>query len=137
MVSQSRTGSFSPNPTAHQQSIHTGLAYSPHPSSHTGGLSASAGASPSTNSPTGSTLTKIAVAQVYLLLSTIKVDKDDPHKWDAQTESLRKVPLPPLPLRSLCLLSLPLIRPRPTSSPSVSCFAEADRVPPFPPTAYR
>jgi len=91
MVSQSRTGSFSPNPTA-QHPIHTGLAYSPHPSSHTGGLSA--GVSPSANSPTGSTLTKIAVAQVYLLLSTIKVDKDDPHKWDAQTESLRKVRLP-------------------------------------------
>lgn len=131
MVSQSRTGSFSPNPTAHQHNIHTGLAYSPHPSSHTGGLSA--GASPSANSPTGSTLTKIAVAQVYLLLSTIKVDKDDPHKWDAQTESLRKVrspsPLPPL--------SLPLIRPRPTSCPSVSGSPRLTVLPPPPLTAYR
>lgn len=134
MVSQSRTGSFSPNPTAHQQSIHTGLAYSPHPSSHTGGLSA--GASPSTNSPTGSTLTKIAVAQVYLLLSTIKVDKDDPHKWDAQTESLRKV-RSPSHLRSLCLVSLPLVRPRPTSCPSVSCSPTLTVSPPPPPTAYR
>ncbi|KAK0709555.1 CCR4-Not complex component, Not1-domain-containing protein [Lasiosphaeria miniovina] len=87
MVSQPRSGSFSPNPAAHP--IHTGLAHSPHPSHH-GALSAAA--SPSTSSPTGSSsLTKIAVAQVYLLLSTIKEDKDDPHKWDVQAESLRKL----------------------------------------------
>ncbi|KAK3945591.1 CCR4-Not complex component, Not1-domain-containing protein [Diplogelasinospora grovesii] len=87
MVPQSRTGSFSPNPTA--QPLYTGLSHSPHPS-HAGALSA--GASPSTSSPTGtSSLAKIAVAQVYLLLSTIKEDKDDPHKWDLQVESLRKL----------------------------------------------
>ncbi|KAK5652789.1 hypothetical protein OQA88_9645 [Cercophora sp. LCS_1] len=50
----------------------------------------SAGASPSTSSPTGN-ITKIAVAQVLLLLSTIKEDRDDPHKWDAQTEQLRRL----------------------------------------------
>jgi len=86
MVPQPRTGSFSPNPTA--PPLYTGISQSPHPS-HAGALSA--GASPSTSSPTGNTLTKIVVAQVYLLLSTIREDKDDPHKWDAQTESLRKV----------------------------------------------
>ncbi|KAK0707471.1 CCR4-Not complex component, Not1-domain-containing protein [Lasiosphaeris hirsuta] len=86
MVSQSRAASFSPNPTT--QPLLTGFGHSSHPS-HPGALSA--GASPSTNSPTGTTLTKIAVAQVYLLLSTIKEDRDDPHKWDAQTESLRKL----------------------------------------------
>ena len=106
MVSQPRTGSFSPNPTA--QTTHIGLSYSPYPSSHTGPLSV--GASPSANSPTGSGLTKIVLTQVYLLLSTIKVDKDDPHKWDAQTESLRKVRLLPPPGGSIappCPLPLP------------------------------
>jgi len=96
MVPQPRTGSFSPNPAA--QTIYTGLAQSPL-SSLPGALSA--GASPSTSSPTGNTLTKIAVAQVYLLLSTIKEDKDDPHKWDAQTESLQKVCRPLLTPRIL------------------------------------
>jgi CCR4-NOT transcription complex subunit 1 len=86
MLPQPRTGSFSPNQTT--QPIYTGLSQSPHPS-YAG--APSAGASPSTSSPTGNTLTKIAVAQVYLLLSTIKQDRDDPHKWDVQTESLRKV----------------------------------------------
>ncbi|KAK4145258.1 CCR4-Not complex component, Not1-domain-containing protein [Dichotomopilus funicola] len=90
MVSQPRLGTFSPSPVA--QPISTGTAHSPHPS-HAGALSAlSAAASPSTSSPTGSnSLTKIAVAQVYLLLSTIKEDKDDPHKWESQIESLRKL----------------------------------------------
>jgi CCR4-NOT transcription complex subunit 1 len=93
MVPQPRPGTFSPNPAA--QPIYTGLAHSPHPS-HAGALSA--GASPSTSSPTGSnSLTKIAVAQVYLLLSTIKEDKDDPRKFHSQTESLRKVMWPPAP----------------------------------------
>ncbi|KAL2127631.1 hypothetical protein VTI74DRAFT_10380 [Chaetomium olivicolor] len=87
MVPQPRPGTFSPSPA--QQPIYTGIAYSPHPS-HAGALSA--GASPSTSSPTGSnSLTKIAVAQVYLLLSTIKEDKDDPRKWQSQIESLRKL----------------------------------------------
>ncbi|KAK0628986.1 CCR4-Not complex component, Not1-domain-containing protein [Bombardia bombarda] len=87
MVPQPRTGSFSPNPTA--PPLYTGLGHSPHPS-HAGALSA--GASPSTSSPTGTnSLTKIVVAQVYLLLSTIREDKDDPHKWDLQAESLRKL----------------------------------------------
>lgn len=76
MVSQSRAGTFSPNPTL--QTVHSGISHSPHPSQ--------AGASSSTSSPTGSSsLTKIVVAQVYLLLSTIKDEKDD--KW----QQLRKV----------------------------------------------
>ncbi|KAL2176288.1 CCR4-Not complex component, Not1-domain-containing protein [Thermothelomyces heterothallicus CBS 202.75] len=87
MVPQPRPGTFSPSPAA--QPLYTGTAHSPHPS-HAGALSA--GASPSTSSPTGSSsLTKIAVAQVYLLLSTIKEDKDDPRKWESQIESLRKL----------------------------------------------
>ena len=92
MVPQPRSGTFSPNPTA--QPIYTGNnPHSPHPSHHPGALSATA--SPSTSSPTGSSsLTKIAVAQVYLLLSTIKEDKDDPHKWESQIDSLRKVSWP-------------------------------------------
>ncbi|KAB5566438.1 CCR4-Not complex component, Not1-domain-containing protein [Coniochaeta sp. 2T2.1] len=67
MVSHSRAATFSPNPTL--QTVHSGSSYSPHPSQ--------AGASPSTHSPTGSNTLKIVVAQVYLLLSTIKDDKDD------------------------------------------------------------
>ncbi|KAL2021273.1 hypothetical protein VTK56DRAFT_7352 [Thermocarpiscus australiensis] len=87
MVPQPRPGTFTPNPAT--QPLHTGIAHSPHPS-HAGALSAAA--SPSTSSPTGSSsLTKIAVAQVYLLLSTIKEDKDDPRRWESQTESLRKL----------------------------------------------
>ncbi|KAH8884664.1 Not1-domain-containing protein [Thozetella sp. PMI_491] len=87
MVPQPRSGTFSPNPTA--QPLHTGTSHSPHPS-QAGALSAVA--SPSTSSPTGnSSLTKIVVAQVYLLLSTIKEDKEDPHKWDLQVDSLRKL----------------------------------------------
>ncbi|KAI1341157.1 CCR4-Not complex component, Not1-domain-containing protein [Xylariaceae sp. FL0016] len=82
--SHSRSGTFSPVPA---QSLQTGLTHSPHPS-HTGPLSA--GASPSTSSPTtGNTnsLTKIVVAQVYLLLSSIKKDK----KWDLQVDQLNKL----------------------------------------------
>ncbi|KAK4164519.1 CCR4-Not complex component, Not1-domain-containing protein [Cladorrhinum sp. PSN259] len=99
MVPQPRKGTtFSPNPSSQPLHTHTGVPvgtpHPPHPpptpSSHAGALSA--GASPSASSPTGSnSLTKIAVAQVYLLLSTIKEDRDDPHKWEAQTESLRKL----------------------------------------------
>lgn len=85
MVPPPRAGSFSPNPA---QALQTGSNHSPHPS-HAGILSA--GASPSTSSPTGaSSLTKIVVAQVYLLLSTIKEDKDRV-KWELQVEQLRKV----------------------------------------------
>ncbi|OAA79344.1 CCR4-Not complex component, Not1 [Akanthomyces lecanii RCEF 1005] len=85
MVPPPRAGSFSPNPA---QALQTGSIHSPHPS-HTGVLSA--GASPSTSSPTGaSSLTKIVVAQVYLLLSTIKEDKDRA-KWELQIEQLRKL----------------------------------------------
>ncbi|KAK0640960.1 CCR4-Not complex component, Not1-domain-containing protein [Cercophora newfieldiana] len=87
MVPQPRSASFSPNPTAHP--IYTAFGHPPHPSYP--GAAPSAGASPSTSSPTGSAVTNIVVAQVYLLLSTIRQDKDDPHKWDTQTESLRKL----------------------------------------------
>lgn len=82
--SRSRSGTFSPAATA--QSVQTGISHSPHPS-QTGPLSA--GASPSTSSPTtgSSSLTKIVVAQVYLLLSTIK----EGDKWDADAERIRNV----------------------------------------------
>ena len=85
MVPPPRAGTFSP-PPAH--ALQTGISHSPHPSQ----AGVSAGASPSASSPTGANaLTKIVVAQVYLLLSTIKEDKDDPSKWDVHTEQLRKV----------------------------------------------
>ncbi|KAE9377063.1 Not1-domain-containing protein [Stipitochalara longipes BDJ] len=81
-----RGGAFTPSPA--QQTIVTGVSHSPHGSHHS---TFSAGASPSTNSPTGSnSLTKIVVAQVYLLLSTIKEDKDRT-KWEQQAEQLRKL----------------------------------------------
>lgn len=90
MVPPPRAGSFSPNPA---QSLQTGASHSPHPS-HAGVLSA--GASPSTSSPTGTnSLIKIVVAQVYLLLSTIKEDKDRA-KWELQVDQLKKVSLVPL-----------------------------------------
>ncbi|KAI0009196.1 Not1-domain-containing protein [Xylariaceae sp. FL0662B] len=84
--SHSRSGTFSPAPA---QSLQTGFTHSPHPS-QPGPLSA--GASPSTSSPTtgSSSLTKIVVAQVYLLLSTIKEDKDRT-KWELQADQLRKL----------------------------------------------
>ncbi|KAI5866126.1 Not1-domain-containing protein [Durotheca rogersii] len=84
--SHSRSGTFSPAPA---QNLQTGLTHSPHPS-QAGPLSA--GASPSTSSPTAGTssLTKIVVAQVYLLLSTIKEDKDRT-KWELQVEQLKKL----------------------------------------------
>ncbi|CZR61195.1 related to CDC39 protein [Phialocephala subalpina] len=81
----SRGGSFTPSQA--QQRIETGISHSPH-GSHHGPFSA--GASPSTNSPTGSNVTKIVVAQVYLLLSTIKEDKDRT-KWEQQAEQIRKL----------------------------------------------
>ncbi|KAH9886539.1 CCR4-Not complex component, Not1-domain-containing protein [Xylariomycetidae sp. FL2044] len=83
----SRSGTFSPNPA---QGLQTGFSHSPHPSH--GGGPLSAGASPSTSSPTtgSSSLTKIVVAQVYLLLSTIKEDKDRA-KSELQAEQLRKL----------------------------------------------
>lgn len=66
----------------------TGISHSPHGSQHS---AFSASASPSTSSPTGAnSLNKIVVAQVYLLLSTIKEDKDRT-KWDQQAEQIRKV----------------------------------------------
>ncbi|CZT05004.1 related to CDC39 protein [Rhynchosporium agropyri] len=81
----SRGGTFTPS----QQTIVTGVSHSPHGSHHS---AFSAGASPSTNSPTGSnSLTKIVVAQIYLLLSTIKEDKKDRSKWEQQAEQLRKL----------------------------------------------
>ncbi|KAI0173441.1 Not1-domain-containing protein [Hypoxylon sp. FL1284] len=85
---QSRSGTFSPVP-APSQSLQTGPTHSPHPS-QAGPLSA--GASPSTSSPTTgpSSLTKIVVAQVYLLLSTIKEDKDRA-KWELQLDQLKKL----------------------------------------------
>ncbi|KAI1472684.1 Not1-domain-containing protein [Daldinia caldariorum] len=84
--SHSRSGTFSPAPA---QNLQTGLTHSPHPS-QTGPLSA--GASPSTSSPTAgnNSLTKIVVAQVYLLLSTIKEDKDRA-KWELQVDQLKKL----------------------------------------------
>lgn len=88
MVPPQRTGSFSPNLA---QTLQIGNYHSPH-SSHAGILSA--GASPSTSSPTGTnSLTKIVIAQVYLLLSTIKEDPSDLTKFDTQAEQLKKVRL--------------------------------------------
>ncbi|KID78132.1 General negative regulator of transcription subunit 1 [Metarhizium brunneum] len=85
MVPPQRTGSFSPNPA---QTLQTGSNHSPHPS-HAGVLSA--GASPSTSSPTGpSSVAKIVVAQVYLLLSTIKEEKEEV-KWDSKGAQLQKL----------------------------------------------
>ncbi|KUJ20497.1 Not1-domain-containing protein [Mollisia scopiformis] len=81
----SKGGTFTPSPA--QQRIETGISHSPH-GSHHGPFSA--GASPSTSSPTGSNVTKIVVAQVYLLLSTIKEDKDRT-KWEQQAEQIRKL----------------------------------------------
>lgn len=84
MVPPPRTGSFSPNPVQTQQS---GPGHPPHPSQS---AVLSAAASPSTGSPTGSSsLTKIAITQVSLLLSTIK-DETDP-KYSGQVSQLRKV----------------------------------------------
>ncbi|KAI1427862.1 Not1-domain-containing protein [Xylaria sp. FL1777] len=85
--SHSRSGTFSPVPA---QGLQTGLTHSPHPS-QTGPLSA--GASPSTSSPTtgsNSSLTKIVVAQVYLLLSSINKDKDRA-KFELQIDQLNKL----------------------------------------------
>ena len=62
----------------------------------------SAAASPSTSSPTAAnnSLTKIVVAQVFLLLTTLKDDKDRA-KWELQADQLKKVRLlrPHLALR--------------------------------------
>ncbi|PQE06470.1 hypothetical protein CJF32_00002382 [Rutstroemia sp. NJR-2017a WRK4] len=81
----SRGGTFTPSPA---QTIVTGVSHSPHGSHHS---TFSAGASPSTNSPIGSSsVNKIVVAQVYLLLGTIKEDKDRT-KWEQQAEQLRKL----------------------------------------------
>ncbi|CAM1502050.1 Fc.00g040340.m01.CDS01 [Cosmosporella sp. VM-42] len=96
MVPPPRAGSFSPNPA---QTLQTGSSHSPHPSQ---AAILSAGASPSASSPTGTnSLTKIVVAQVYLLLSTIKEDKDRA-KWELQVDQLRKARRLPL----FCLLQL-------------------------------
>ncbi|KLP01071.1 Uncharacterized protein LW94_8387 [Fusarium fujikuroi] len=85
MVPPPRAGSFSPNPA---QILQTGASHSPHPSQ---AAILSAGASPSASSPTGTnSLTKIVVAQVYLLLSTIKEDKDRA-KWELQVDQLNKL----------------------------------------------
>ncbi|KAH6894301.1 CCR4-Not complex component, Not1-domain-containing protein [Thelonectria olida] len=85
MVPPPRAGSFSPNPA---QTLQTGSSHSPHPSQ---AAILSAGASPSASSPTGTnSLTKIVVAQVYLLLSTIKEDKDRA-KWELQVDQLTKL----------------------------------------------
>ncbi|CAK7216435.1 CCR4-NOT core subunit cdc39 [Sporothrix bragantina] len=80
MVPPPRAGTFSPSPA---QSLHTGTSHSPHPSQN-----AALGGSPVTGSPTGTnTVSKIVVAQVFVLLSSIKEEKDDPSKW----EQLRKL----------------------------------------------
>lgn len=73
------------------QNIQTGItSHSPHPS-QAGPISA--GASPSTSSPTtgSNSLIKIVVAQVYLLLSTLKDKDQDRAKWEVQIEQLKKV----------------------------------------------
>lgn len=73
------------------QVVTGGVSHSAHSSQH-GAFSASA--SPSTNSPVGtSSVNKIVVAQVYLLLSTIKEDKDRT-QWDQKADQLRKVQIP-------------------------------------------
>ncbi|KAI0909506.1 Not1-domain-containing protein [Ustulina deusta] len=85
--SHSRSGTFSP---VAAQGLQTGLTHSPHPS-QTGPLSA--GASPSTSSPTtgsNNSLTKIVVAQVYLLLSSINKDKDRA-RFELQIDQLNKL----------------------------------------------
>ena len=83
----SRGGTFTPSPA--QQTIVTGVSHSPH-GSHHGAFSA--GASPSTNSPTGSgsNVAGVVIVQLYVLLSTIKEDKDRT-KWEQQAEQIRKV----------------------------------------------
>ncbi|KAG9247342.1 CCR4-Not complex component, Not1-domain-containing protein [Calycina marina] len=75
----SRAGTFTPSPA--QQTLITGINHSPQGSHHS---TFSAGASPSTNSPTGgsSSLINIIIAQVYLLLGTIRHDDKDRIKWD-------------------------------------------------------
>ncbi|CAI4215426.1 unnamed protein product [Parascedosporium putredinis] len=84
MVPPPRTGAFSPNPVQTHQSG------AGHPSHASQSAVLSAAASPSTSSPTGSSsLTKIAITQVSLLLSTIK-DESDP-KYGAQVSQLRKL----------------------------------------------
>ncbi|PNH39223.1 hypothetical protein VD0004_g7641 [Verticillium dahliae] len=85
MVPPSRAGSFSPNPA---QTLQTGNSHSPNPSQ---GGQFSSGASPSTHSPTGTNpLAKIVVAQIYLLLSTIKEDKGRV-KRETQADQLKKL----------------------------------------------
>ncbi|KAG7152838.1 hypothetical protein HYQ46_005088 [Verticillium longisporum] len=85
MVPPSRAGSFSPNPA---QTLQTGNSHSPNPSQ---GGHFSSGASPSTHSPTGTNpLAKIVVAQIYLLLSTIKEDKGRV-KRETQADQLKKL----------------------------------------------
>lgn len=80
------SGTFSPNPST---GLQTGLGHS------TQGVlnaSASAGASPSTSSPTGNYgLSKIAVAQVSVLLSTLRAKQDDPTEYDHKVDRLKKV----------------------------------------------
>ncbi|KAK8031044.1 general negative regulator of transcription subunit 1 [Apiospora arundinis] len=86
--SHSRSGTFTPAPSNHP--IQTGgFGHSPHPSQ---GGNLSAGASPSTSSPTtgNNSLTKIVVAQVFLLLTTLK-DDTDRAKWDLQRDQLKKL----------------------------------------------
>ena len=52
--------------------------------------------------PTGTnSLTKIVVAQVYLLLSTIKEDKDRA-KWELQVDQLKKVGFYPISATASC-----------------------------------
>ncbi|TVY33033.1 General negative regulator of transcription subunit [Lachnellula subtilissima] len=92
----SRGGSFTPSLAQQQQHqqqpqsiVTAGVTHSPQ-GSHHGPLSA--GASPSINSPTGANqVTKIVVAQVSLLLGSLKEDKDRNPKWEQQAEQLRKL----------------------------------------------
>ncbi|ERS99055.1 hypothetical protein HMPREF1624_04250 [Sporothrix schenckii ATCC 58251] len=75
MVPPPRAGTFSPSPA---QSLHTGSSHSPHPSQN-----AALGGSPVTGSPTGTNnVSKIVIAQVYVLLSSLKEEKVDHSKWD-------------------------------------------------------
>ncbi|KAI1001344.1 hypothetical protein K3495_g6855 [Podosphaera aphanis] len=69
------------------QTIVTGVSHSPHGSYH----NTFSAASPNNNSPTGpSSLKNLVVAQVFVLLSTIKEDRDRT-KWEQQVEQLRKL----------------------------------------------
>lgn len=74
MVPPPRAGAFSPSPA---QALQSGPSHSPHPPLQTAALSAS----PVTGSPTGtSSVSKIVITQVFVLLGRIKEENDEPAK---------------------------------------------------------